>query len=101
MSREQRLKPHGGDRESLWLESGTKGVMGGLGFYPTVVERPRNKLEAISAVRCAFARCHFDDQSCALGLKRLRAYRKGGMRIAASGRTGPGMTTHRTGRTRS
>jgi hypothetical protein len=68
--------PHDGDRESLWLESGTKGVMGGLGFYPTIVERPRNKLEAISAARCAFARCHFDEQSCALGLKRLRAYRK-------------------------
>src|SRR5215210_1167135 len=68
--------PHDGDRESLWLESGTKGVMGGLGFYPTVVERPRNKLEAISTARCAFARCHFDEQSCALGLKRLRAYRK-------------------------
>lgn len=46
--------PHDGDRESLWLESGTKGVMQGLGFYPTVVERPRNKLEAISAARCAF-----------------------------------------------
>jgi len=48
-----------GDRESLWLESGTKGVMGGLGglgFYPQVVERPRNKLEAIAAARCA-ARC--------------------------------------------
>jgi hypothetical protein len=45
-------------------------------FYPTVVERPRNKLEAISAARCAFASCHFDEQSCALGLKRLRAYRK-------------------------
>ncbi len=27
--------PHDGDRESLWLESGTKGVMSGLGFYPT------------------------------------------------------------------
>src|SRR5829696_5225152 len=24
----------------------------------------------------ALARCHFDEQSCALGLKRLRAYRK-------------------------
>jgi len=53
-----------------------RGVTHGLGFYPTVVERPRNKLEAISAARCAFARCHFDEQSCALGLKRLRAYRK-------------------------
>ena len=68
--------PHDGDRESLWLESGTKGVMGGLGFHPRTVERPRNKLEAISAARCAFARCQFDEQSCSQGLKRLRAYRK-------------------------
>src|SRR5215203_3987266 len=50
--------------------------MGGLGFYPTVVERPRNKLEAISAARCAFASCQFDEQACDEGLKRLRAYRK-------------------------
>jgi hypothetical protein len=68
--------PHDGDRESLWLESGTKGVMSGLGFWPRVVERPRNKLEAISAARAAFSRCPFDEQSCDLGLKRLRAYRK-------------------------
>jgi hypothetical protein len=39
----------------------------------TVVERPRNKLEAISTARCAFARCQFDDQTCSIGLKRLRA----------------------------
>jgi hypothetical protein len=68
--------PHDGDRESLWRESGTKGVMSSLGFHPTMVERPRNKLEAISAARAAFSRCQFDEQSCDLGLKRLRAYRK-------------------------
>ena len=68
--------PHDGDSESLWLEGGTKGVMSGLGFRPRVVARPRNKLEAISAARTAFARCQFDEQGCALGLKRLRAYRK-------------------------
>ena len=50
--------------------------MGELGFFPTVVERPRNKLEAISVARCAFARCQFDEEACELGLKRLRAYRK-------------------------
>jgi hypothetical protein len=50
--------------------------MQGLGFYPTVVERPRNKLEAISAARCAFARCQFDGTSCSVSLKRLRAYHK-------------------------
>jgi hypothetical protein len=52
--------PHDGDRESLWLEGGTKGVMSGLGFHPTIVERPRNKLEAIAAARAALARCQFD-----------------------------------------
>jgi hypothetical protein len=31
-----------------------------------VVERPRNKLEAISAARCAFARCKFDEASCSI-----------------------------------
>jgi hypothetical protein len=65
-----------GDRESLWLESGTKGVMSSLGFHPTIVERPRNKLEAIAAARAAFACCQFDEQGCSLGLRRLRAYRK-------------------------
>ena len=70
--------PHDGDRESLWLEGGTKGVMSSLGFHPTVVERPRNKLEAIAAARAAFARCQFDEQGCDLGLQRLRAYRKEG-----------------------
>jgi hypothetical protein len=67
--------PHDGDRESLWLKGGTKGVMSSLGFHPTVVERPRNKLEAIAA-RAAFARCQFDEQAWSLGLRRLRAYRK-------------------------
>ena len=68
--------PHDGDRESLWLEGGTKGVMSSLGFHPTIVERPRNKLEAIAAARTAFARCQFDEAGCSLGLRRLRAYRK-------------------------
>jgi hypothetical protein len=50
--------------------------MSGLGFSPRIVQRPKNKLEAISAARCAFAKCQFDEQSCAAGLKRLRSYRK-------------------------
>jgi hypothetical protein len=50
--------------------------MGGLGFHPTLVERPRNKLEAIAAARAAFAHCQFDEQACGLGLRRLRACRK-------------------------
>jgi len=55
---------------------GTKGVISGLGFHPTIVERPRNKLEAITAARAAFARCQFDERGCDLCLRRLRAYRK-------------------------
>jgi hypothetical protein len=47
-----------------------------LGFYPTVVERPKCKQEAIAAARTAFARCEFDEQGCGSGLRRLRAYRK-------------------------
>ena len=50
--------------------------MSSLGFQPTIVERPRNKLEAIAVARTVFARCPFDEQGCGLGLKRLRAYRK-------------------------
>ena len=68
--------PHDGDRESLWLETGTMGVMEGLGFRPTVVERPRVKGEAIAAARTIFSSCQFDESACDLGLKRLRHYRK-------------------------
>ena len=50
--------------------------MGGLGFHPTIVERPRDKLEAIAAARAVFARGLFDEGACELGLRRLRAYRK-------------------------
>jgi hypothetical protein len=64
------------DHAVLWLEGDTKGVMSGLGFHTTIVERPRNQLEAIAAARTAFARCQFDEQGCDLGLRRLRAYRK-------------------------
>jgi hypothetical protein len=53
-----------------------QGVMNGLGFHTTVVERPRNKLEASAAARPTLARCQFDEQACGLGLGRLRAYRK-------------------------
>jgi hypothetical protein len=35
--------------------------MGGLGFHSTIIERPRNKLEAIAAARAAFARGLFDE----------------------------------------
>jgi hypothetical protein len=50
--------------------------MSSLGFHPTIVERPRNKGEAIAAARAAIARCQFDEQGCDLGLRRLQADRK-------------------------
>ena len=62
--------PHAGDRESLWLEGCTKGVMNGLGFHPTVVERQRSKGEASAAARTTFARCQFDEGACELALRR-------------------------------
>jgi len=68
--------PHDGNRESLWLEGGTRGVMDGLGFRPRVVGRPVVKGEAIAAARAIFPTCRFDEHGCDLGLKRLRHYRK-------------------------
>lgn len=68
--------PHDGDRQSLWLESGTLSVMDNLKFSPNIVKRPENKLEAITAGRSIFTRCQFDQAGCSVGLKRLRAYRK-------------------------
>lgn len=68
--------PHDGDKESLWLEDGTRGVMDKLKFRPLIVKRPTNKIEAIGVVRTIFPRCHFDEVGCELGLKRLRHYRK-------------------------
>lgn len=68
--------PHDGNRESLWLESGTLGVASSLGLRPQIVARPQAKLEAIAAARAVFPLCRFDEAACATGLKRLRAYRK-------------------------
>ena len=88
-----------GDRESLWLEGGTKGVMSGLGFHPTIVERPRNKLEAIAAARAAFARCQFESRAAILGCVGFGRTGRSGTRAGGCGRTGPGMMTPRTGPT--
>lgn len=68
--------PHDGDRQSLWLPDGTLSVMSDLGFRPNVVERPSNKMEAISRTRTKFPTCQFDRVGCGLGLKRLKHYRK-------------------------
>src|SRR5690606_24445287 len=43
--------PFDGDRQSLWLENGTKGVLEKLSFRPIFVDRPQSKLEAIEAAR--------------------------------------------------
>ena len=42
--------PHDGDRESLWLKGGTKGVMSSLGFHPTIVERPRSGSNLLTSI---------------------------------------------------
>jgi hypothetical protein len=68
--------PHDGDRESLFLESGTLAVAESQGIRPRIIERPRNKVEAIAASRAIFPRCQFDETGCSVGLKRLRSYRK-------------------------
>ena len=41
------------------------------------VVQPKSNLEAIALARAALARCQLDEQGCGLGLRRLRAYRKG------------------------
>lgn len=68
--------PHDGDRQSLWLEDGTKGVMDRLKFRPKFVERPQSVVEAYGVARSFFARCQFDEGGCSEGLKRLKMYRK-------------------------
>ena len=68
--------PHDGDRQSLWLPGGTMKVMSDLNFRPIIVKRPDNKIEAITIARGKFASCVFDETGCALGLKRLKMYRK-------------------------
>lgn len=68
--------PHDGDRESIWLPEGTMKVMADLKFRPKIVKRSANKIEAINLARGKFVTCVFDESSCAIGLKRLRAYRK-------------------------
>ncbi|MEP0150002.1 terminase [Roseibium sp.] len=68
--------PHDGNRQSLWLESGTLDVMDKLKFHPTIVQRAPDKMQSINQARPYFARSQFDEQGCSVGLKRLRAFRK-------------------------
>ena len=72
--------PHDGDRQSLWLEDGTRGVMDRLRFRPKFVERPQSIVEAYGVARSFMARCQFDRAGCGEGpgggLTRLKAYCK-------------------------
>jgi len=68
--------PHDGKRQSLWLEGGTMAVMENLNFRPEIVPRPDNKMDEINRARPFFHKCQFDETACAVGLKRLKAYRK-------------------------
>ena len=68
--------PHDGNRQSLWLEDGTRGVMDRLKFRPRFVARPDSIVEAYGVARSFFARCQFDQAGCGDGLKRLKMYRK-------------------------
>lgn len=68
--------PHDGDRDYIWLPEGTMKVMSDLKFYPQIVKRPDNKTEAINIVRGKMAQCVWDETGCAVGLKRLKQYRK-------------------------
>ena len=52
------------------------GAVEELGFYPEIVPRVSNKLDAIEAAREVFPNCDFDAKACEDGLKRLKHYRK-------------------------
>lgn len=74
--------PHDGDREDLFLENGRLAeaerlsIGNGQFLRPFIVERPKHKMQAIEAGRGIFATCDFDAEECAVGIKRLRHYRK-------------------------
>ena len=68
--------PHDGKREDLFLENGRLGEAELHGLRPLIVARTANKMNAIDAARAVFPSCDFDDMGCAIGIKRLRHYRK-------------------------
>ena len=68
--------PHDGNRQDLFLENGRLKVVEDMAFKPRIVERVKEKGQAIEAARNVFPQCDFDEAGCALGLKRLRQYRK-------------------------
>lgn len=68
--------PHDGDRQDLFLENGRLGEAERHGIRPKIVPRASNKMDPIDAARAVFPECDFDETECAVGLKRLRHYRK-------------------------
>lgn len=46
------------------------------GLRPKIVRRTSSKMDAIEAARQVFASCDFDQTECAVGIKRLRHFRK-------------------------
>lgn len=68
--------PHDGNRQDLFLEHGRLKVVEDMSFKPKIVDRVKEKGQAIEAARNVFPSCDFDEAGCALGLKRLRQYRK-------------------------
>lgn len=68
--------PHDGDRELVWLPEGTLGVMGRMGFNPSIVDRTPAIWESILAARRKFPVVQWDADGCKEGLSRLKQYRK-------------------------
>lgn len=68
--------PHDGKREDLFLENGRLGEAEQHGLFPKIVGRTANKMDAIDAARAVFPSCDFDETECAVGIKRLRHFRK-------------------------
>lgn len=68
--------PHDGDRELIWLPEGTLGVMGRMGFNPSIVERTPAIWESIMVTRRKFPLLQIDATGCKEGLARLTMYRK-------------------------
>jgi len=68
--------PHDGDRQDLFLENGRLGEAEKQGLKPKIVSRTSNKMDAIDAARAVFPTCDFDEVGCAVGIKRLRHFRK-------------------------
>ncbi len=68
--------PHDGKREDLFLEHGRLGEVEKYGLRPEIVGRPSVKQEAIDMARTVFPSVDFDEAACAVGIKRLRHYRK-------------------------